>query len=692
MFRKARTTIIVALGVVVAAVAAGVTLTGVQAASSGSLYSYDFYSSNGTVANQATANTGVNMNLQGSWTSNADGTTFAGNTVNTQSGGYADPAGDTLNVAASESLGASVQFVYKDTCDADSQNISQIGPFAAGVSQVKMQLSTCKSGKTYPECRFAGALTPTGTPPVRGSTVLVDGKTYRLSCIKSPDTGASATVVMEIIIVDAQQGNETTTNSFTIPATGAVRSTHNLSVGNKSPLPKIARNTDQFIGTVAQLGYCKGTSTAATKACLDEEVLIQTDDPVGSSSIDSSVDEIKYAFGNTASSVVFSWRGNVSTIYYGPTSNYGYEVAAVNSSITPVDIVGPFKEATLTGLTPGATYHYKIGVNGQDQTFSTAPADTNSFRVLSVGDTIASTCRTHQTQMNQLMFAQNANFMIHGGDISIANECGQSAVHQYYQDMQPLMTKGAFMPAWGNHEYGQPTANAPAGTPRDTLANYKGRSFIPNAQTVPSNTAAKTSNPGCGAEIASTVNTCRGEDWGWYKAGRVLFITYSPNWAGAIADWKVKAGARMAQAQNDPTIDYIITYGHHPVVSSTAWVAPSGYQDAFTTLGNQYGAGSVPGGKYIMNITQHRHTMEVVDTYHGVLHVVNGGGGQGLIKFQTPYVTNSIMRAKHLGFSTIDYNANTRTLTLKMICGPNHSSQDVVCTPGSTLFSRQFTK
>ena len=39
---------------------------------------------------------------------------------------------------------------------------------------------------------------------------------------------------------------------------------------------------------------------------------------------------------------------------------------------------------------------------------------------------------------------------------------------------------------WGNHEYGSPQPDSVPGAVRDTMENYKGRSFVANAQSDPS--------------------------------------------------------------------------------------------------------------------------------------------------------------------------------------------------------------
>jgi uncharacterized repeat protein (TIGR01451 family) len=697
---------------------------GVTAASSDSLYTYSMYSASGSVSNSANANSSVDLNLIGDWTSSTEGTEFSGNLTSTQSVGYANPSGDTINVDGSEAVGAAVIISYQGpapgTCYDDSQNISQIGFFGNNTAQIKLQLSKCRSGQVYPECRIAGLNTPSGNYALRGNERLQDGNDYRIECVKAPDSGSSTTVEMRVTSL-TESGN-TSVKSFNIPATGSIRSSSSLSVGNKYPLPSQSKNSDQFNGTVKTISYCRGDTLNAAQNCLDEEVSVEPSpatacndgiDNDGDGLVDLAdlgcddsndndeynappptigVDEVKYAYAENPGEVVFSWRGNEQTIYYGLTSDYGNQAVAGDSAITPVDIEGPFREVKLSGLSSGTTYHYKIGEAGDDYTFKTAAGPTDSFKAIAVGDTIAESCRSYQDAMNAVFESEaaDADLMLHGGDISIANECGEQAVHEYYTDIESITRETAFMPAWGNHEYGQPTHDAPAGTPRDTLANYKGRSYIPNAQTIPNDTPTKTSHPGCGAEIGSSVNTCMGEDWGWYVTGRVMFITYPENAWNSFSDFRDKADVIMSQAQNDEDIDFIVTYGHMPLLSSTDWDTGPEREAAFGYLGDTYGAGSVAGGKYILNIAGHRHNLEVLDGFHGVKQVVNGGGGQGLISFQS-LLQESEFQAKKLGFVTLDYNADSRELTQQLICGVAIYNDAYTCDPGEVIYSQVFT-
>ncbi len=406
-----------------------------------------------------------------------------------------------------------------------------------------------------------------------------------------------------------------------------------------------------------------------------------------------TVDEVKYSYGAAPGEVVLSWRGAETTLEYGLDDTYGQQVTATPSAITPVDIAGPFMEARITGLAPGTEYHYRIGATGTDHTFRTAAGAGQSFQAIAIGDTLASTCRPYQSQTFALLAAQNADFVLHHGDISTANECGPGSVHRFFLDIEGSFSRSAaFMPVWGNHEYGKPTAKAPSGTVRDTLANYKGRVAIPNPQTVPGDTAKKTGNPGCGAEIGSRTNTCRGEDWGWFRAGGVVFIAVPEPWPNAISDWRVKAGAVLAQAQADESVDFVVTYGHRPLRSSTSYTPPAGWAAAFDALSGAYSPSPAsPDGKYVLHLTGHRHTLEVFGEIGGTMHVVNGGGGQGLIKFGAP-ATGSTWRMKHLGFVTLGYDAPARELRLDVVCGPKAPYEVGSCTAGSTLYSATFTR
>jgi hypothetical protein len=244
------------------------------------LYSYAFPGvTTSPVPNGASVNTAVGLNLVGNWAPSAVGVDFTGDTYSRRSVGYARPSsGPTLSAAASDAVGVAAKFRYKaptsGSCFSDSPNVTQIGRFGAGVTQLKVQLSAC-SGTTagvYAECRVAGSNSPSRETPRRATQALVNGATYVVRCSKGRDPATGQTTLVLETTRMVSTGNTKTVDAFLITRPGAMTSTAYLSVANKYPLPLQVSNTDQFNGDVAKVAYCRATSSNALAACLDAEV------------------------------------------------------------------------------------------------------------------------------------------------------------------------------------------------------------------------------------------------------------------------------------------------------------------------------------------------------------------------------------------------------------------------------------
>lgn len=435
-------------------------------------------------------------------------------------------------------------------------------------------------------------------------------------------------------------------------------------------------------------------TTASATALVAQSVTLKQSTPTDESAAAAdTVDEINCNYGDGGDSLWIHYRNPDATtpediVFYGAETTYGQLAIAHEPAILPVDQPGSsFREAELTGLAPGQLVHYRIGAAGLDHTCGTPP--TGDFRWDDVGDTGTTLCTPWVATTHSLIAADNPDFVTHGGDISYANYCGEPVVHQYYVDQQAWSTSAAFQPVWGNHEYGAPSADAPPGTPRDQLANYKGRSTITHAQTVPNDKLTKTSHPGCPALPGTTTNSCMGEDWGWFRVSGVLFISYPEPWPNAIANWQSKANTLMADAQADPSVDFIVTYGHRPAYSNGA--LHFDVRAALDALGDRYGAGSVPGGKYILNVGHHVHGEEAFAPMHGVVHLTNGGGGEGTAAL-TRTDPGTLFKTGHPGYLTADYDAAARTLAVRLRCGPQYEpAPKDPCELGSTLYAVTFT-
>lgn len=260
-----------AVGVLVAVAAAGATpASRADAAGATSLYVYDLANASASVPNDAAANASVPLRLQGNWTTGSAGTTFTGNTSGKRSVGVADPSsGRTIDVPATSAVGAATVFTFDPpsggACPKDSKNLTQVGRFASGEAQLKLQLSACGGGTVKPQCRVAGAATPAGAAPATGAGTVVPGRRYRLACIKAPDVAGAAPVTIELTDVAA---GTTASKTITVPDSGRIATSRPMSVANKYPLPTASANTDQFNGVVRRVAICRGDSVSAVRTCL----------------------------------------------------------------------------------------------------------------------------------------------------------------------------------------------------------------------------------------------------------------------------------------------------------------------------------------------------------------------------------------------------------------------------------------
>lgn len=408
-------------------------------------------------------------------------------------------------------------------------------------------------------------------------------------------------------------------------------------------------------------------------------------------------DEIHVEYGNNAATTMWvHWHGPDDSIAYGLTDSYGSTATAEQPTVTPVDIAGPFWQVELTGLQPGTIYHYAVGPTGEDHTFETAPI--GNFRWDDIGDTgstysasAGTECdKSWMTDVWQQIADDQPDVVTHGGDIDYANECGQPSVHQLFNDIEPISEQRPIEFAWGNHEYGPPAGTAPAGTPRDDMANYKGRITIPNPQTVPNDTPFQTANPGC-PPSTGTANACQGDDWGWFQVGHVLFISYPEPWPGAIAAWRKAASALMARAQANPDITYVVTFGHRPAYTSLfdydtgTYAAQIDLQRAIDHLAQAYSPTTRNGGKYVLNVAHHVHGGEAFRPIDGLVNVTDGGGGTTEVTYGRRPAPGSVWRTVH--FEHLETDVTAKAMTLHFICGPVFTldpNRDA-CTEGTVL-------
>ncbi len=362
---------------------------------------------------------------------------------------------------------------------------------------------------------------------------------------------------------------------------------------------------------------------------------------------DTPTDQVHYTFTGSTS-VAIDWHGTANDVRWGTTTSYGQTATGVAPAWTPWDSPGPFWQLELGGLVPGTTYHYSIG-GGPDYTFHAPPTSTYRFDAIGdVGDTV-NFSKLGATLDN--ITADDPSFVLMVGDLTYANGTSMAAISQHFNDVMRWSTRAAYMPAWGNHEYDV------AGS--DDLRNYKGRLLMPHAA----------ASPGSPAISAG------GNDWGWFDAGPVRFIAYPEPWTGAWSDWQSKAGPLMRQAQDDPNIQYIVTYGHRPPYSTGYHPGEAGIASILDGFGQTY-------SKYVLNINGHSHDYERFQPIQGVTHVTVGAPSS----LETPWTSTdprTAFRAMHLSHLRVDVGPTG--LKLQAVCDSSASKEDMTCTAGSVI-------
>ncbi len=366
---------------------------------------------------------------------------------------------------------------------------------------------------------------------------------------------------------------------------------------------------------------------------------------------DTPVDEVHYTFlGST--SVDVDWRGTATDLQYGLTTAYGSTATGMAPDWTPPSSPGPFYHAPIAGLAAGTTYHYSIG-SGPDYTFHTPP--TGQFRFDAIGDIGDTSKFGHLGDTLSAIASDLPSFVLMIGDLTYANAAGstQTVVDQHFNDMMNTWaTSAAYIPAWGNHEWESEAV--------DDLRNYKGRLLMPNAQ------------PAVGSPAVS----CCGNDWGYFDAGGVRFISYpEPYASNTWTDWQSHAITLMTAAQNDPNINFVITFGHRPAYSTGYHPGDTKLAGILDTLGNTY-------SKYVLNINGHSHDYERFQPINGVTHVTVGTPSSEELPWSGTD-SRTAVRAMHLAHLRVD--VDSQGLLIQAICDDPASHDDTTCAAGSVL-------
>jgi hypothetical protein len=423
-------------------------------------------------------------------------------------------------------------------------------------------------------------------------------------------------------------------------------------------IPRFARN--RLVGLAAgaiaivAAGGCKGRSLlrlSMADASMPAAA-VQTEDPR----------QVHFTY-TAPDAVTFDWRGSNPTLRFWAKNVPPRTVQARTPDPAPWSSAGPWQEAIADGLQPGTEYQYEVGhpVRPLTQSFR-APAAPGAvgFTFVAVGDIGAAASRPAAAIVHRMIARVDPTLVFGLGDLSYGDERSQADVDRHFDDVMAWSRRAAYMPVWGNHEWGND---------KDDLRNYKGRFALPHAAASP------------GAPAAG----CCGEDWYWFDQGAVRFIIYPEPYAKETwPDWALRAEPLFAAAQADPALRFIVTAGHRPAYSSGEHDGKGQLRAILDGFGERF-------GKYVLNLSAHSHNYERTKPQAHVVHVTAGIGGGQLSPAPTackwpdckapPWVA---FRAIHHGFVKLTVRAEG--IALEAICaGASPTEDSIRCSDGEVM-------
>ncbi len=198
-----------------------------------------------------------------------------------------------------------------------------------------------------------------------------------------------------------------------------------------------------------------------------------------------------YLQSTTQDSTIVVWQTGTAgdgVVEYGAA---GFTSAITDTTLASTHVV------TLTGLSAGATYQYRVKTGGTllyTSTFATAPNAGSAFDFVIIGD--SGTGSQAQSDIAARMNVLQPDFILHTGDVIYPD--GQAGDYNrfFFTPYRDLIDQAPVFPSLGNHDYhtanGQPyldvfylPANNPAGTERYYSFDWGSAHFVALDSTPP---------------------------------------------------------------------------------------------------------------------------------------------------------------------------------------------------------------
>ena len=237
------------------------------------------------------------------------------------------------------------------------------------------------------------------------------------------------------------------------------------------------------------------------------------------------------------------------------------------------------------------------------------------------------------------------------GDLSYAHPWGQASVDQHFNDVMAWSQDGGVHAGLGEPRVG----DAGGGRPPQLQGPVRPPQPV----------------HGAGRARAG----CCGEDWVWFDAGGVRFISYpEPYSSSTWSTWQIADRPDLRSRPGRPVDHFIVTFGHrrptrpglHPGEADLAACSTPSATGTRSTCSTSTGT---------------RTTTSASSPIHGVTHITAAGGGLAARAAVDERPTLAPPSARCTS-STCASTSPATGMRIEAVCGPATSSDDMAVHPG----------
>lgn len=285
----------------------------------------------------------------------------------------------------------------------------------------------------------------------------------------------------------------------------------------------------------------------------------------------------------------------------------------------------------LPGLLAGTNYNYRIRSGGvtlwQGDAFRTKRTDTQSFRVVVVGDFGAGTPGMSNIAARVNAITDVDLFLTVGDNIYPDGQPGLLDPY-WFSQYAATMRRAPCMPALGNHDVDQ--------------GAYSGAAYL-NSFYLPTNGPAGQIERNYSFDYANAHFVA-------FDSNPFTNVSVNAATCAAIKTWLSNDLAASAK-------QWKIVYFHHPPYTSSGGSAHSDNQGVKTNIISVLKATGVD-----LVFDGHNHFCERFDPIDGTYHVITGGGGQSIYSPGVTHAASVTLASSSNSFTVLDIAGSTATL------------------------------